>query len=107
MSAREAFSRPRVRSASRSGSRSLAMRAVRMAPPADSEDVADDRRQLEMSILEHLLDALRVTRRLTNKLGTGARQVPQVADGWWRHKAAANEPVSEQIGEPGRIIDVR
>ena len=106
ISARSAFKRPVVQSASRSGSVSPAISADRIRPAAGAQDVADHARQLHVRVFERLLHAQGVPCDLTHQLLAGSRQVAQRLDRGRRHEAAFNQPVRQQVGDPRRVLPV-
>src|SRR5215510_13641106 len=50
------------------------------APPTGTQDVGDDRRELDIGFLEHGLDALGVLHDLARELLPGPRQIAQLLD---------------------------
>ena len=73
---------------------------------ADAQDVGDHPRQLHVRVFQRLLQALRVPRDLADQLLAGPRQVPQFLNRGRRHEAAPNQPVRQQVRDPGRIVPV-
>ena len=73
---------------------------------AHPHHVADDAGQLQVGILEHLLDAQRVLGDFADQLLPRARQIAEFVDRRGRHKAAANQPVGQQVGNPHGIVHV-
>jgi hypothetical protein len=72
-----------------------------------AHDVADRARELDVGVLENLLNAVGVLHDLASELLTCSREVADLLDRCWRHKAAADQPVGEQVSKPHRIVHVR
>jgi hypothetical protein len=68
-----------------------------------AEEVAEQAGQLEVGVLQRLPDPQGVLRDLPHELLAGAGEIAQLLDGGGRDEAAADEPVGETIGDPGRI----
>jgi hypothetical protein len=75
--------------------------AARLAEP-----IAEQPRELEVGVLQGLLQAQGVPPDLADQLLAGPGQVAQLLDGRRRHEAAPNQPMGQQIGDPGRIGDI-
>ena len=75
-------------------------------PAADAQDVAGHARQLHVRVFQRLLQAQGVPRALTDQLLAGPRQVAQLLDRGRRHEAARDQPVRQQVGDPGRVLPV-
>ena len=75
-------------------------------PAADAQDVGDHARQLHVRVFQRLLQALRVPRDLADQLLAGPRQVAQFLNRGRRHEAAPNQPVRQQVRDPGRVVAV-
>jgi hypothetical protein len=71
------------------------------------EYVREHTGELDVGIFERLLDAERVLRDFPDQLLTGPGEIAQLLDASWRHEAAANQAVREQVGDPGGIVHVR
>ena len=82
-----------------------AMSAARIARPLTPR-CGDHACQLHVRVFERLLQALRVPRDLADQLLAGSRQVAQFLDRGRRHEAAPNQPVRQQVGDPGRVLPV-
>src|ERR1035437_10090808 len=76
-------------------------------PTACAGDVADDRGDLKVGIFQGLLDALNVLGSLADELLARAHEGPQFLDWGRRDKARTNQAVREQVGDPGRVVDIR
>ena len=92
--------------ASLAGSVSPAMIAFRMRRPLIAQDIRDHRRQLDVGFLQHRLDALRMLHDLARQLLARARQVAQLLDRLRRHEARPDQAMRQQVGDPGRVVDV-
>ena len=73
-------------------------------PAARAQDVGDHARQLHVRVFECLLQPLRVPRDLSDELLARPRQVAQFLNRGRRHEAALNQPVGQQVGDPGRVL---
>ena len=73
-------------------------------PAAGAQDVGDHARQLHVRVFECLLQPLRVPRDLSDELLARPRQVAQFLNRSRRHEAALNQPVRQQVGDPGRVL---
>ena len=62
--------------------------------------------ELDVSIFQRLLQSLDVAAFLADKLFAGAQQAPQhLRFGIW-HEAAPDQAMGQEIGQPGRVVDV-
>ena len=61
---------------------------VKNGAPADSEDVADEARNLEVGVVESLLDPLGVLCDLSNQLLSRSGEIPKVLDGGGGNEAS-------------------
>lgn len=59
--------------------------------------------QLDVGVLQHLLDAVGHRRLLAGQLGALAGQVAQLALAGRRDEAGGQQPVLEQLGDPGAV----
>ena len=75
-------------------------------PPALRQDVGEHARELDVGGLQDFVDALRVLSDLPDELLSSAGEVPQFLDPGRRHEAAADQPVGEQVRDPGRVVHV-
>ena len=73
---------------------------------ADAQDVGDDRVDFDVAVFERLLQPQNVGGALANQLLAGAKQGPQLLGRTIRDKAATDQAVSGQLGEPDRIVHV-
>jgi hypothetical protein len=71
-----------------------------------TEYLREDRAHLDVRVLQHLVDACRVTRCFTHELRASPRQLSQLFDFAFGHEAALEQPVREQVCEPLRVVDV-
>ena len=94
---------PLASSASTSGSRSPATRARSIARPDTPKHVGGDRVQLDPGVLQGLLDPLALGGVGLDQPLAVAGQVPQLPDRRRRHEAAPQQPVLEQLGQPGGV----
>jgi len=74
--------------------------------PGGAEQAAGDRGQLDAGVFEDFVQAVGVARALLNEDLTVAREVAELADrdGW--HEAGADEPMLEQLSDPGAVLDI-
>jgi len=70
------------------------------------DDVRDDRVELDVGILQRLLQALDMAASFANELLAGTQQAAQFLCLGIRHKAAADQPMGHQIGQPGGVVDI-
>lgn len=73
----------------------------------DAAYVGHDRRQLDIGVLEHRLEAVGQARALLDQVRAIARQVAQVALRRRGDEAAADQPVAQQVGNPLRVFHLR
>ena len=111
MSARSAFRRPVVHGQAADAHDvgdhvSPAMSAARIARPLTPRMSVTTCVNFTWRVFERLLQALRVPRDLADQLLAGPRQVAQFLDRGRRHEAAPNQPVRQQVGDPGRVVPV-
>ena len=106
MSARPAFRRPLVQSGQPLGIGLPGDERRENRPATDAQDVGDHACQLHVRVFQRLLQALRVPRDLADQLLAGPRQVAQLLNRGRRHEAAPNQPVRQQVGNPGRVLPV-
>jgi hypothetical protein len=71
-----------------------------------ADDVGDDRVELDVGVFQRLLQPLDVTGTLPHELLTAAQQVAHLLGLLIRHKTTADQPVRQQFGQPGGIVDV-
>jgi hypothetical protein len=57
-------------------------------------------------VFQRLLDPLRMSRQLAHELFARAREIAELLNGSRRHKAALNQSMRQQIGDPGRVVHV-
>ena len=76
------------------------------APPTGAQDVRDHRGQLDVRLLQHRLEALRMPHDLAAQLLARPRQIAQVLDRLRRDEARPDQAVRQQVRDPGRIIHV-
>jgi hypothetical protein len=62
--------------------------------------------ELDVGVLECLLQALDMAAALPHQLLAGAQQVAHLLGLLIRHKAAADQAMRQQIGQPGGVIHV-
>jgi hypothetical protein len=79
---------------------------IEHGPSAFARHVRQHAAKLEVGVLEHLLDAQRVLRDFPHQLFAGAGEIAQLLYGLRRHEAGADQAVSQQVGNPHRIVDV-
>jgi len=76
-------------------------------PPAgQAHHIGDDRVELDVGIFECPLQPLDMAAGLPHQLLAGAQQVAHLLGLLIRHKAAADQTVGQQIGQPGGVVDV-
>jgi hypothetical protein len=95
--------RPRASSAGTLGSPSPATSASIIARPEDAEHVRGDAGELDPSVLEHLVEPVRLPLPLLDQRLAVAGQVAELADRLGRHEAGSQQPVLEQLAQPVRI----
>src|SRR3954454_3018310 len=76
------------------------------APPAGAQDVRDRRGQLDVRLLQHRLEALRMLHDLAAELLARPRQISQFLDRLRRYEARPDQAVRQQVRNPRRIIHV-
>jgi hypothetical protein len=75
-------------------------------PTGQAHDIGDDRIELDVGILQCLLKALDMAAPFAHELLAGTQQSAQLLRRGIRHKAAADQPMRHQIGQPGGIVDI-
>src|SRR5262249_29219336 len=80
--------------------------AVQDRPPREAEDVGDDRRELDVGVLEHLLDAVGVAGALLNEPAAIARQIAELTLLETRDEGTAQQPVAQEVCDPLGVFDV-
>ena len=68
--------------------------------------VGDYRSELQVGVFQHLLNALLVLHHLPHQLLARAGQIAQFLDRPRRNEARADQPMRQQIRDPGGIVDV-
>jgi hypothetical protein len=76
------------------------------APPAQADDVADRRIELDVGILERLLEAQRMAGPFAHQLLARPHKTAQLLRLAIRHEARPDQPVRLQIGQPLRVADI-
>ncbi len=72
-----------------------------------AEDVPGHGRQLDAGIFEHLVDPVRFAGALLDERLPIAREIPELANGCWRHKAPPQKAMLQQLREPRTVLHVR
>jgi len=75
-------------------------------PARQTHDIGDRRIELDVGIFKRLLQALDMAAALPHQLLAGAQQVAHLLSLLIRHKAAADQAVRQQIGQPGGVVHV-
>jgi hypothetical protein len=71
-----------------------------------AHDVGGDARQLDIGALQHLLQPIDQTGAFAHKVGTVTGQVAQVALRPWRDETGPHQSMTEQLGDPLRVLDI-
>src|SRR4051812_50198123 len=74
------------------------------APPTGAQDVRDHRGQLDVRLLQHRLEALRMPHDLAAQLLARPRQIAQVLDRLRRDEGRPDPGVRRQVPVPGPVI---
>jgi hypothetical protein len=75
-------------------------------PSAGTDDLADERCQFDVGVLKRLLNALNMPRCFAHQLRSRPGQVAQFLRRHRRHEAGADQTMGQQVGDPGRIVDI-
>ena len=76
------------------------------ANPAYPHRIGQHRGELDVGVLQDLVDPVLVANHFAHRLSPRSRQIAQLPDRSRRHEARRNQPVCQQIGNPGRIVHV-
>jgi hypothetical protein len=76
---------------------------VQDRPPGLGQQGGGDTGELDAGVLEHLLQPLDDPGAFLDEHPAVAGQVPQLPDRCRRHEAGRDQPVLEQLGDPGRV----
>ena len=82
------------------------MRAADDRSAALADNVGNDRVELDVGRLQRLLQPLNMAGLLMDKLLACAQQLSQLLHFLFGHKTAADQPVGQQVGDPGCIADI-
>jgi hypothetical protein len=76
------------------------------APAAEAQDVGYDRGELDIGLFQGRLNPLGVANDLSRQFAPRPGQVAQFLDRLGRHEARPDQPVREEVRDPGRIVGV-
>jgi hypothetical protein len=75
-------------------------------PTRHAQDVGGDRVELDAGVLQGLLDALTLRGVGLDEPLAVTGQIPQLTDRGRGHEAAPQQPVFQQLGQPGGVADI-
>src|SRR5262249_36399907 len=83
-----------------------AMIALSIRRPLWPNTSAPTEANFTLASSKHLLNALLVLHHLAHQLLAGTGQIAQLLNRSWRNHARADQPVRQQVCDPGRVVDV-
>src|SRR5439155_14307818 len=72
---------------------------VKHRPARHAEDVRGDGGELDASVLQHLMQAVRGARTILDECLARTGEIAQFPDRRWRHKASPQQPVLQQLSD--------